>query len=375
MSFKKGFAYLVATVALMAPNVLFAEKIVDIVGREVEVPKKVERILLGEGRYFHALALLEGDEPFKRIVGWQGDFKKLDPQNYNEYKKKFPQIDDIPLIGGSTTDTVSNEKVLMLNPDIAIFGISGHGPMQEGSLVGLLERMGVPVVFVDFRSYPLKNTIPSMKILGKMLGREDEANEYIEFYTAKLDEIKKRVATIPEDKKVKAFIELRAGSSDDCCLTAGNGSMGEFIEVAGGKNIATGLLPGVFGNVNLEKLLMENPDVYIITGTQTKDSTANGAKLGAEVDYESALGSANTLLKRKIIEHLGAVKNHRTSAIWHGYYNIPQNIIAIEAFAKWLYPELFSDVDLESTRAYIHKNFLAIEPTGTFWVDDYNIAK
>lgn len=159
-----------------------AATVTDVAGRTVEVPDNVNRILLGEGRLLSAIALLEGDKPLDRIVGWQGDLRKLDPQTYAAYKAKFPQIDNIPLIGNTSADSVSAEKVLTLNPDIAIFGLSGHGPGKNSELVGQLEKAGVPVVFVDFRDNPLQNTLPSIRMLGKALNREQTAEKYADFY-------------------------------------------------------------------------------------------------------------------------------------------------------------------------------------------------
>lgn len=105
----------------------WAATVTDIAGRTVEVPDNVNRILLGEGRLFSAIALLEGDKPIDRIVGWQGDLRKLDPQTYSVYKAKFPEIDNIPLIGNTSADSVSSEKVLTLNPDIAILVCQAMG--------------------------------------------------------------------------------------------------------------------------------------------------------------------------------------------------------------------------------------------------------
>ncbi len=147
---------LLAAATLMGSISSWAATVTDIAGRSVEVPAKVDRILLGEGRLFYAVSLLEGKKPFDRIVGWQGDFRKLDPQTYSVYQAKFPEIDKIPLIGNTTADSVSPEKVLTLNPDVAIFGLSGHGPGRDSQLVKQLEKAGVPVVFVDFRTSPLK---------------------------------------------------------------------------------------------------------------------------------------------------------------------------------------------------------------------------
>ena len=154
VSVAKGLTMSLAAGAVLMSSAAWAETVVDAAGRTVEVPEKVERILLGEGRMIHAVALLEGDKPLARIAGWQGDFRKLDPQSYAVYKAKFPEIDKIPLIGNTTEDSVSAEKVLTLNPDVAIFGLAGHGPGKNSELVGQLEKAGIPVVFVDFRNEP-----------------------------------------------------------------------------------------------------------------------------------------------------------------------------------------------------------------------------
>ena len=73
---------LLADIALLTSFPAWSVTINNVVGRTVQVPDKVNRILLGEGRLFHVIALLEGDKPLARIVGWQGDFSKLDPQSY-----------------------------------------------------------------------------------------------------------------------------------------------------------------------------------------------------------------------------------------------------------------------------------------------------
>lgn len=368
-SLAKGFSIsLLMGSSLLLSAGAWAESITDIAGRQVELPKKVDRILLGEGRLIYAVALLEGDKPLSRIAGWQGDFRKLDPHTYARYKEKFPEIDKIPLIGNTTAESVSAEKVLTLNPDVAIFGLSGHGPGRSSELVTQLEKAGVPVVFIDFRTSPLKNTVPSMRILGKALHREAEAERYIKFYQDNVAKITDVTKTIPEDKKPKVFIELKAATSDECCGTAGNGNMGDFIDLAGGINIAKGLLPGALGTVNLEKIIATNPDVYIATGARAANAPGLGIKLGADVPYEVARNSLNSILNRKGINTLPAVQEGRTYAVWHSFYNSPYNVLAIQEFGKWFYPEQFKDIDTQKTMDTLYKDFLAIEPSGTYWV-------
>ncbi|GBU09787.1 iron ABC transporter substrate-binding protein [Gammaproteobacteria bacterium] len=345
------------------------EVLQDIAGRTVKIPEKVEHILLGEGRLIAAIALLEGAEPLKRMIGWQGDFKKLDPQTYNIYKEKFPEIDDITLIGDTTPQSVSPEKVLTLNPDIAIFGLSGHGPATDSELVKQLEKAGIPVVFVDFRNSPLKNTIPSMRILGKALHREEKAEQYIAFYEENLKKVTDIIAKIPEKDRVSVFIELKAGSSEDCCVTAGKGNMGDFIDVAGGINIAKNLLPSILGTLNLEKVISSDPQIYIASGSSAPIANRPGVPFGMQTSKEQALVGLKSILERKGISTLSAVKNGNVYGIWHNYYNSPYNIVAIQSFAKWFYPNEFKDLDPEATLKEIHQQFLAIDPVGTYWIN------
>lgn len=347
----------------------WAATVTDIAGREVTLPEKTDRILLGEGRLFYAVSLLEGQKPVDRIVGWQGDFRKLDTQTYAEYRKKFPKIDNIPLIGHTTADSISPEKVLTLNPDVAIFGLSGHGPDRSSELVSQLESAGVPVVFIDFRANPLKNTVPSMRVLGKVLHREKEAENYISFYQQNLKRVTDITSKIPAADKPSVFIELRAASMPECCGTAGKGNMGDFIDLAGGNNIARDLLPGPLGTVNLEKVIASQPKIYIASGGKAPGAAGPGIKLGAQVSQQEAQSSLATVLKRTGINQLDAVKEGRSYAIWHNFYNSPYNILAIQAFAKWFYPEQFADLDVAATEKQLYQQFLAVPPTGTYWTE------
>ncbi|MGV3344913.1 ABC transporter substrate-binding protein [Enterobacteriaceae bacterium LUAb1] len=345
-----------------------ASTVTDIVGREVTIPQKVDRILLGEGRLFYALALLEGQKPLDRIAGWQGDFRKLDRQTYAAYHAKFPKIDDIPLIGGTTADSISPEKVLELHPDVAIFGLSGHGPGRHSELVSQLEKAGIPVVFVDFRTSPLKNTLPSMRLLGKVLQREQQAEAYIAFYETHLKKITDVTRKMAERDKPSVFIELHAATTEVCCGSAGKGNMGDFIALAGGINIAENLLPGALGTVNLEKVLAADPHIYIASGGKTPGTTP-GVVLGAQATKAEAQSSLQKALMRKGIDQLTAVKAGRTYGIWHNFYNSPYNILAIQAMATWFHPQQFADVNPGQTMQQLYKQFLTIEPTGTYWVD------
>ena len=58
-------------VATILPLQAMAEPftIKDVAGREVTFDKPVERVILGEGRMLYAVAPIEKDDPFAKIVG------------------------------------------------------------------------------------------------------------------------------------------------------------------------------------------------------------------------------------------------------------------------------------------------------------------
>ncbi|WP_275399395.1 ABC transporter substrate-binding protein [Novacetimonas cocois] len=222
-----------------------AATITDMAGRTVEIPHDVHRIVLGEGRLIYALAPLEREHLFDRIVGWQGEFRTADTQSYDQYVARFPAAAKVALIGKTTADTISPEKVLDLRPDLAILTISGHGPGASSELVSQLQAAHVPVVFVDFRANPLHDTVPSMRILGTVLNRQAEAQDYITFYQSHLDRVTQAIAKVPMEQRPKVFIEMLAAMRESCCHTAGKGNMGAFIEAAGGRNIAPPCFPAI----------------------------------------------------------------------------------------------------------------------------------
>lgn len=345
-----------------------AREVTDILGRTVSVPDHPKRIVLGEGRLIYALQPLEGDDPFARVVGWQGEFRTADTQNYDELCKTHPEAEQIAVIGRTSVDTISPEKVLDLHPDLAIFSTSGHGPGQSSGVTQRLAAAHVPVIFVDFRVDPVAHTVPSMWILGEALDRQKEAKAYTDFYTDRLNVIQAATEKTPEAQRPTVFIDMLAGARPSCCHTAGKGNMGAFIKAAGGHNVAASMLPGYLGDISAEALITLNPDVLILDGTRGPGSTGPGLKMGAQVTAPVAQASLDKLLKTPELSGLHAVRDGRAYGLWHSFYDSPFNILAIEAMAKWFYPERFAKLDPEADLREISTRFHGLPATGTYWI-------
>lgn len=354
----------VISIGLVLPAISHAAEVTDILGRKVNVPDHVSRIVLGEGRLSYALALLDRDNPFQRIVGWQNDLRKLDPHSFETYKKKFPDVANIAVIGETSEVSVSVETILALKPDLVIFSVAGEGPKAHSPIADTLAQAGIAVLYVDFRVSPIENTPKSIAAIGEAIGRQAEAKQFTDFYAQHLDRITSRVAALKDEQKPSVFVELLAGVWQAPGHTTGNGGLGQFVSAVGGRNIAASVVPGAIGDVAVEYVLHADPDIYIATGNRSP-----GLLLGAGVEKEAAQKSLESVLARPEFKELGAIRDHKAYGLWHDFYNSPYNIVAIEALAKWIHPELFQDIDPAKTQQDMAKSLLAIDNTGTYWVD------
>jgi len=362
----------VATSLLAGGAPALAEKVsvTDVLGRKVEVEAPVQRVILGEGRQMYVVAALDKDDPFKRVVAWRDDLPKADPDSYKQYLARYPQIAKLPSFGGMKEGAFDIEQAIALKPDVLFLNIEAKVASDEASLVEKLAAVGIPVVYVDFREKPFQNTEPSLRLMGKLFGREKVAEDFIAFRAAEIARVTDRLAKVQGLKRPLVMMERAGGYSDDCCMSFGNENFGKMVDIAGGKNFASDLIPGTFGTVNPEAVVAANPDVVIITGGNWGAYVPGGAwvGLGPGSDLVEARRKLANLAKRPAFSQTKAVKDGRVHAIWHQFYNSPYQFVAIQEIATWLHPELFKDLDAEATLKALHERFLPLPYQPGYWV-------
>ena len=347
--------------------------VTDIAGRDVTVNAPVSRVMLADSRVLVALNILHPQSPLKGIIAWDDALVKKAPDLSAAYSKKFPELSKIPVFPNPYTTDFSVEKALVAQPDLLIFDIGLKSKLTESGTLSLLEKSGLPVIFIDFRQYPLKNTMPSMTLLGQVFGEPQQAEAFNQFYQQRLDLIRSKVATLDKSQRPSVFIERAAGISgeDYCCKTFGNGNFGEFVETAGGNNLGSQWFStGMGGEINEEQLIHSNPDYYLMTAADW-DSTRKGSSsvpLGYTGDKAKSQARLTKLMERPKLRSLAAYQNKQVLALYQQYYDTPFNIIAVEAIAKFLHPNLFTELDPQADSDYLHKTFTALEGDGVFWV-------
>lgn len=334
----------------------------DVTGRDVEVEVPVKHVILGEGRQIYFLAALDKDNPFQHVVGWRDDLPKADPESYAAYLAKYPDIAKLPTFGGMKDGTFDIEQAVALKPDVILMNVDAKTATEEAGYIEKLAKVGIPLVYVDFREKPMENTEPSMRIMGTLMGKEKVAEDFIAF---RADAIRQVTDVLERNKPAKpvVFVERAGGYSDDCCMSFGNENFGKMVELAGGTNMAREIIPGTFGTVNPEQIIASNPDQVIITGGMWEGYVPGGnwVGVGYGADTAEAHRKLENLTKRPAFTGIKAVKDGNVHAIWHQFYNNPYQFVAIQQIAKWLHPDLFADLDPEATFKELHARFLPLD--------------
>ena len=360
-----------ALVSLPPMSSLAADKITvtDVTGRQVEVKAPVNKVILGEGRQIYFVATLDTEAPFKRVAGWRDDFEKADLDGYKDYLAKYPDIAKLPTFGGSKEGTFDIEQAVALAPDVMIMNVEAKTATDDAKLTEKLAKVGIPVVFVDFRDKPFENTEPSMRLIGKLFGKEAKAEEFIAFRKEQIDRVTERLARANPPRPL-VMMERAAGYTDDCCMSFGNENFGKMVEIAGGINMASKIIPGTFGVVNPEQVIASNPDHVIITGSNWELYVPGGAwvGVGSGADKARARSKLAELMKRPAYTGVKAVQNRQVHAIWHQFYNSPYQFVAIQQMAKWLHPDLFKDLDPDQTMKTLYERFLPVAYKPGYWV-------
>jgi len=246
---KKGFgwgAVLLVVIGLAAGTIAADVQIVDQTGRTVEISQPVERLIsvYGFGTYFvYALGASDRLE-----LGWYVGLKK--PSQVTETMLRFePRLESIMRSG-----TPNVEEMVAYGTDLILVDGSRHGAFADQ-----MTDLGVPVIQYAVESPEALEE--AMRITGVALGADAEARA--ESYVADLERI---MATIDEsladvedtDRPRVLFV-----GTDPLKVASGDMFQTTWIERAGGVSVSAGL-GGSWNDVNLEQVLVWDPDVIVI---------------------------------------------------------------------------------------------------------------
>lgn len=358
---KNKKAVVIALSALMAFSLFAAgnkknakksgETITDLIGRNVEVvPGSYKRVVcIGAGAlrmysYVGDANLLCGVEDIDNTT-LSARPKMFDSVArpyvlaYGDVFKTLPSCG----VGGPNAQTAEAEKILSCNPDIVI---SEYEDVEKEN--ALQEQLGVPVITLRSGSngvfaVEFEN---SMKLLGKIFGKEKRAAEIVNYVQAQTKEISKRTSKVKDNAKKSVYIcGLGNWGTTNHLFTAQN-----YIcfEIANIKNVVNGLAKNGIQAIEKEKFVALGSDMDIII-----------MDAAAVKNIKPLYKEDKTLFDSCKAWNDGEVYLEMAYNAYYTNYEIA--LINTWFIAKTVYPDLFKDVDINAKMNEVTKVFLGKE--------------
>lgn len=209
------------------------------------------------------------------------------------------------------------EKVIALNPDL-VFAHESAATTQEAGLQQIRDA-GINVFIVN-DAVNFEDVYKTIDTIGQLTGTTEDAETLTADMKAKLDEIKEKVATVTEKKKV--YIEI--SPAPEIYSVGKNTFMDVMLQTINAEN-ATGDLEG-WPSIDQESVLERNPDVIITTYNYVEDAVGQ-------------------LTSREGWSEITAVKNKQVVEVNQDLVNRPgpRVVEGVEELAKAVYPEVFNN--------------------------------
>ncbi len=336
---------------------------VDLAGKTVHIKKDVERIILLRSRDIYELSALLGNDVPNKLVGWGPDLNNNDNDGYTKFTDKFPSLKHIANTGDVQSDAVDLETVISLKPDLII---ADKYMLGEYKSVDKLEEAGLPVVCLDQSSDPLASPQKGMLLLGKILDKEDRANQIVDYVNSQIDEVYQKLSKVSGSEP---SIYLECGDEGPAIFSdtyggANDQSWGSILSRLRVKNIADGVVPGM-APINPELIIKADPDIIVITG-QHWTAHSDSMRLGFFANKNESEELLAAFTTRPGWSQLSAVKNRRVYSVFHNLSMHIYDFMGLQALAKDIYPERFNDVDPEQNLKIFFDKFMPISYTGKF---------
>lgn len=315
--------------------------ITDSAGRSVEIPYPVESVVALNGNVPEEMIALGA---WDKIAGIDASAKKkVDEGLYPDLKKSS-------VVGSS--DDPNYELIAQLKPDAVIQWASW--PPHPDEVAKKLEPFGIPVVALDL--YRMEIYTSEVELLGRMLGCEEKADEYISFIQDQYNAINETLAQIPESERKSVYFEGVKYYSTYGGAGYGAGIPG-MIRAGGGKYIYDDQEAQVF-NVNPEDVSERNPD-FIFKGIEEPR--------GYFMENNSILEELrNNVSSRVELANTKAVKDGHVYAISFDATAGLRKKFGPLFIAKALYPEEFPDLNPEGFLLKYLEEYLNLPPQGHY---------
>jgi iron complex transport system substrate-binding protein len=313
--------------------------VTDTVGRQVEVPAKVEKIVtLGSGgprlaAYLKVMDMLVGTEEYDtEEVSVLRDYHPV-------YHEKMLTLPVVGSGGGSGQNNGFPEEIIMAAPDVILAGFDLEAADE------LQNQTGIPVVSIRHSTgLATGDFYAAMRVFAEVVGAQEECETVLSFVDEMKADLDARTSGVEDDEKLKAY--AGAVTWNGRRGFAGTYSNFGIFDAIHARNVAYDEGIEGFYEADLEKVIVWDPDViFLDPGNMdlvNDEYTTNPAFFGSLRAIQE--GNVYTL------PAFNFAGTNITYAFMDTYY---AGIV--------LFPEQFADVDIAEKSKEILEAFLGMD--------------
>lgn len=315
--------------------------IIDMAGREVEIPIKISKVAT-LGSVARMMVYAGCADRITGLSDLEIGANQGMPYAYVN-KEFFSKL--TPVASGGAASENYEEALLMLQPDVIL-----TNSMDANAVNTMQEKFKIPVIVLDYDGIFDESVYNALILIGDIMDTRERCDSLIAAMKLWQVDLEQRTKDIPEDKKPSVYagaVSFKGGHGIE-------GTYGQFppFNAIHANNVVDET--DVSGALILEKekLLIWNPDIIFLT--------PNNMGLVNE-DYAK---------NPNYYQRLHAVQNNRIYAmINYNYYGTNIELAIADAYyaGRVIYPEAFSDIDFNAKADEIF-----IEMLGKSYLDILN---
>ena len=304
------------------------QTVTDDYGRKVTIPEEITKIAPSGATAQMFLMTLAPD----LLVGLSASPNTTQMPYFPEEMWSLPTFGQF--YGAKST---LNMEALMAAAPQLIIDTGDRKVSGKSDLNGIMQQTKIPTVFY---CATLEEMPHAYRELGKILGREEEAEELAQFVEKTMAMAAEKSALIPEEDKLRI---MYGTGSTGLAVNADESSQAQVIDIIGAKNA---IIPDVITDkgggtiVNMESVFVEDPDVVIFT---------SGGPYSRLQDSEWA--------------NLRCIQNgdyYEIPGVPYNWVSSPPSVnmvLGVWWLGQLVYPEIYNDYDIVEVAQEYYKLF------------------
>ncbi len=280
--------------------------VVDLAGREVEIPAKLDRVVVLCSQIAELVYVFGEWDTVVGVTKWA---------KYNPVLSELANFSNVQEVGSASNPDV--EAIIALDPQLIITYGGKYGYSTPDSALQAFENVSIPYILVEMGS--LEDLYTTIRLMGKVFHHEDLAEDIVTDMQSIINQVREKASSIPEDERIKALWLW----SKPTKVTGGAGVTYDLMVNAGAINPASNYTEK-YVEVPLELIISWNPDVLII--------------------WSSASYEPEDLINDEQWQEINAIKNETV-------YKVPSIIsdtwsIRVCLLQVWMFLKFYPDQDM-----------------------------